>query len=224
MNKWPTHGSRSCHRARGGAPGPARAPAGRHRPRHPADTPDGRSRLDPVRGRTGARLPGQRLRADQPAHRRRGDPRFQRPCEPRAGGPGRLRLHHAQDRPELLADRARTAPGPAEPRTSRWSAAISTSCSWCTPRTTGPCASWCSPSSSRSRRSSRPGPCWSSRRRTSTRTTEGPGRKGPGPPRRQPAVSRPSATRRRPGGRRCRRSAAAPPPCPGAAGTTPPAS
>src|SRR5690606_359691 len=52
------------------------------------------------------------------------------------------------------------------PRTSPSSAVTSTCCCWCTRRTTGPCASWCSPGSRRSPRCSAPAPCWCSRRRT----------------------------------------------------------
>ncbi len=55
--------------------------------------------------------------------------------------------------------------------------ATSTSCSWCTPPTTGPCASWCSPASRPSRRCSAPAPCWCSRPRTWSRR---PDRRGHG--------------------------------------------
>ena len=95
---------------------------------------DGRPRLDTFRGRARPRLAGQRLRADQPAHRGRRDPRLQRPRGPRTRGPGHLRLHHPEDRPELLAHGARTAAGSCPgPPTSPWSAATSTCCCWCTP-------------------------------------------------------------------------------------------
>ena len=69
--------------------------------------------------------------------------------------------------------RARAAPRSCRaPPTSRWSAATSTYCCWCTPPTTGRCASWCSPGSSRSRRCSARAPCWSSRRPISNRRSE----------------------------------------------------
>lgn len=42
-----------------------------------------------------------------------GDPRLQRPRRPGTGRSGRLRLHHAEDRAELLADRAQAAHGAA---------------------------------------------------------------------------------------------------------------
>lgn len=62
--------------------------------------------------------------------------------------------------------------------------AISTSCCWCTPWTTGRCASWSSTGSRRSPRCSARGRCWCSRRRTWSLRAEwgegGPGRPGAG--------------------------------------------
>ena len=49
-------------------------------------------------------------------------------------GQGASRVHHAEDRPELLAHGPRTAAGSCPgPPTSPWSAATSTYCCWCTP-------------------------------------------------------------------------------------------